>query len=144
MKYEEIKMKSFIELLKKDIQVSEINEGKQPLIGVFWLYNDEIIGDTRDPNLSDETVSQVIDDKKIVSGRFTHYDIWKKIKPEELKSKDYLFLPRGRIVSNDTNFKFIVFANKIFDDMKHRTMIKKYYNLSEKDIIWNFKELHYN
>jgi len=133
-----------LELIKKDTAVEIMNEGKIPLIGVFWLYNNQIIGDIRDPNSSEETVSQIIDGSKIVNGRFTHFSIWNKIKPDELKDKDYLFLPRGRVVADDTNFKYIVFANKKLDSMEYRSKIKKYYNLSEKDIIWNFDDKHYN
>lgn len=139
-----MKFKSLIDFIKEDSNIEIINESKLPLIGVFWLYNEEIIGDTQNPNSSEDTVSQIIDGSKIVNGRFTHFSIWNKIKPNELKNKDCYYLYRGRVVSDDTNYKFIVFANKIFDSMNYRTKIKKYYNLSEKNIIWNFNDSHYN
>ena len=137
-------MKSFIELLQNDIEAELLNEERLPLVGVFWLIDGEIDGDVRDINSSEDTVVQTIDGKKIVSGKFNHFTIWNKIKPEKYKDKPYNFLPRGRVVSDETNYKFIVFANKILNTMEYRTKIKRYYNLLENDIIWNFDEPHYN
>lgn len=133
-----------VKFLSEDNNTEMLNEGKQPLIGVFWIYQNEIIGDTRDPNSSEDTISQVIDGNKIVNGRFTHWSVWNKIKPEELKQYDCYYLPRGRVVSDDTNFKFIVFVNSIANTMEMRTKIKNYYNLSENNIVWIFDDPHYN
>ncbi len=140
-----LKYNKFLDFLKEDDTVEILNEGKQPLVGVFWLYNDEIIGDVRNPLDPNDVVDQKYPDNEIlISGRKNHYGVWHIIVPEELKNESYKYLPRGRVMKLKKENKYIVFANGIMNDMKYRTKIKKYYNLLENNIIWNFEDDHYN
>lgn len=86
-----------------------------------------------------------MDEPKVVNRRFTNFSLsGMKSNQDDLTDKDCYYFPRGRVVADDTNFKFLILANKKMDTMKIRTKIKNYCNLSEKNIVWNFENKHYN
>lgn len=141
-----MKFLKILELIEEDTEVELLSESSYPLIGVFWLYNNEIIGDTRDPKDPNDTVPQKVDSETVIGGRKSHFSIWKDIVPKELdtKTNNYQTLPRGRVMKLLEQNKFIVLANKTFNTLELRSKIKRYYNLSENNIIWDFDRDHYN
>lgn len=86
-----------------------IVESRTPKVGIFWFKDEEIISFTEE-----------IRDKVPVAGfrdsDFDHYNAWDKLKIRG----DYTDLPRGRVIQNVKEDKFLVYVPSFLLDDKHK------------------------
>lgn len=69
-------------------------------IGIFWFYDNKVIGVAHDFSLKEA------DSIGLINSKYTHVDYWEILRRQlpELKDKEYEQLPRGRVIF-DTNKK---------------------------------------
>ena len=77
------------------------------MIGIFWIYKSKIY-------LKSINMTEVKAIGYFVDSDFSHYQVWDKI---SLQNRDfYLYeyedIPRGRVVYDVKNEKYIVYSNK--------------------------------
>ena len=111
----------------------------ESIIGIFWIYKNQIFFKT-----------QKLKDIKMVNGfkdsNLSHYQVWDEIKNKH--PKFYLFeyedIPRGRIVYDTIENKFIVYCNKdILKNEVSKKLILKNFDLLNKKVVFKEDE-HYN
>ncbi len=90
-------------------------------IGIFWFYDNKVIGVAHDFSLKEADSIGLIDSK------YTHVDYWEILRRQlpELKDKEYEQLPRGRVIFDTNKNKAIIYLDKTFSvhDKFHRTLI---------------------
>jgi len=107
-------------------------------IGIFWIYKNQIFFKT-----------QKLKNIKVVNGfkdsDLSHYQVWDEIKNKHPKL--YLFeyedIPRGRIVYNIKENKFIIYCNEnILHDGLSKKIILENFDLLKEQVVFK-KDEHY-
>lgn len=75
-----------------------------PKVGLFFYVNNKVLADSIDID-----TAQTYGDFLI--GFTSHYDIWSKLYEKEY-NRPYDFFPRGRVVYNVKDKKYILYADK--------------------------------
>ena len=78
-----------------------------PKVGIFWIYNNQIIGKTY-------TLSEVEKYGDFLSPILGHYEYWEEIQKQvpELYYEEYENIPRGRVVFDRIKNKFVLLSSK--------------------------------
>ena len=86
-------------------------------IGIFWYYNNKVIGKTYNL-LEAEKYGDFL------SPILGHYDYWNQIQKAlpELYYEEYEYIPRGRIVYDTTKDHFVLLSSKKI--IKNKTILK--------------------
>ena len=108
-------------------------------IGIFWYYNNKVIGKTY--NLSE---AEKYGD--FLSPILGHYDYWEQIQKEfpELYYEEYEYIPRGRIVYDTTKNHFVLLSSKKI--IKNKTIlkaIKEFFSIPKDAKFVTKSDLHY-
>jgi len=108
-------------------------------IGIFWIYENDIFFETQ--SLKDINPINGFKDSDL-----SHYQAWDKIK--NIHSKLYLHeyedVPRGRIVFNIDELKFIVYCNKnILSSNQSKQLILKAFKLKKYSGVDFIEDEHY-
>ena len=107
-------------------------------IGIFWHYENQIIGIAHDINLSDQ------DSLGLIDSTYTHVEYWRILREsiQELRNIEYEEIPRGRVIYNvKTNKSYIYMDAKLFKKSIARK-VATYFELNFDCIIWK-KDPHY-
>ena len=77
-------------------------------IGIFWFYDNKVIGVAHDFSLKEADSIGLIDSK------YTHVYYWEilRLQLPELKDKEYEQLPRGRVIFDTNKKKAIIYLDK--------------------------------
>ena len=117
----------------------KLKEEIEPLIGPFFVIGGQVYG-------YGEPVSEKNSTDSFFDSNITHMQYWtyftKNVKPE-YKDIDYAEFPRGRIIYDVKNDKFIGYADKdILNNAGSRYKVKQFFNLGGKNVDWRSDD-HY-
>ena len=86
----------------------------RPLIGIFWIHNNELI------EVHAEPIDAGVDDSMFVNSSIDHYSFWNSLKRStDLVDLEYDEVPRGRIVYNKNEGIFHAFGpRKLINNSK--------------------------
>ena len=98
----------------------------RPLIGIFWIHNNELI------EVHAEPIDAGVDDSMFVNSSIDHYSFWNSLKRStDLVDLEYDEVPRGRIVYNKNEGIFHAFGpRKLINNSKIQSLILSEFNLS--------------
>ena len=111
------------------------------MIGIFWVYDGVVFGTACDRASGDENVPGIIDSPA------THTDFWDTDKEyrrlfPELCFKEYIEVPRGRVLYSTAENKTIVYMDKTLFSDATKKLIQKFFHLHNQPISWR-TDLHY-
>ena len=107
-------------------------------IGIFWHYQNQIIGIAHDFNLSDQ------DSLGLIDNAYVHIDYWEALRNQiaELRHIEYEEIPRGRVIYNSLSNKTIVYMDAKLFKKSIAKQITEFFELNFDDVIWQ-KDPHY-
>jgi len=107
-------------------------------IGIFWHYQNQIIGIAHDFNLSDQ------DSLGLIDSAYIHIDYWEALRNQitELRHIEYEEIPRGRVIYNSLSNKTIVYMDAKLFKKSIAKQIAEFFELNFDDVIWQ-KDPHY-
>jgi len=100
------------------------------VIGIFWIYNNNIFSKKIELNKGIEYGNFLTDD-------FSHYEVWEEIKNtnKQLFYFEYEEIPRGRVVYDLINENFVIYANSnILRDKELISLIFKDFKLNNEKV----------
>lgn len=107
-------------------------------IGIFWYYQNQVIGIAHDFNHSDQ------DSLGLIDSVYTHVEYWEVLKSQilQLQALEYEDIPRGRIIYNSLNNKTIVYMDAKLFKKSIAKQIAEFFRLDFNEVIWK-KDPHY-
>ncbi|MNE34630.1 hypothetical protein D3C80_1283600 [compost metagenome] len=107
-------------------------------IGIFWHYQNQIIGIAHDFNLSDQ------DSLGLIDSAYVHIDYREALRNQitELRHIEYEEIPRGRVIYNSLSNKTIVYMDAKLFKKSIPKQIAEFFELNFDDVIWQ-KDPHY-
>lgn len=107
-------------------------------IGIFWHYQNQIIGIAHDFNLLDQ------DSLGLIDSAYVHIDYWEALRNQitELRHIEYEEIPRGRVIYNSLSNKTIVYMDAKLFKKNIAKQIAEFFELNFDDVIWQ-KDPHY-
>ena len=95
-------------------------ERKIMKIGIFWYWNNEVLGISHSFENSD------VDSLGIIDSPYTHVDYWAEVqrKYNELRFFEYEEIPRGRVVFNVKTKKLIIYIDS---NLLYKSKVEKIY-----------------
>ena len=110
-------------------------------IGIFWVYNNQVIGKACDLSQGDENISGLLDSPD------NHIDLWENDKNwrnpfQELIGTEYQCVPRGRVIYSKENHNTIVYMDKQLHSKPVKQLIRDFFQLNSIAVIWAIDE-HY-
>lgn len=107
-------------------------------IGIFWHYQNQIIGIAHDFNLSDQ------DSLGLIDSAYVHVKYWEELRNQiaALRHIEYEEIPRGRVIYNSLSKKTIVYMNAKLLKKSIAQQIATFFELYFDDVIWQ-KDPHY-
>lgn len=110
-------------------------------IGIFWLYQNTVIGKAIDKNIGKENYPGIVDSPD------SHIDYWENdpgfVKPfPELVRIDYHTIPRGRVLYHRKHDIHIVYMDQLLFNTKAKDKIKAYFEISNENVSWKTDQ-HY-
>ena len=110
-----------------------------PKVGIFWIYNNQIIGKTY-------SLSEAEEYGDFLSPILGHYEYWEEIQKQvpELYYEEYENIPRGRIVYNRINKKFVLLSSKkIIRSRSAIAAIKAFFSIPDNTKLIKKSDFHY-
>ncbi len=107
-------------------------------IGIFWCYQNQIVGIAHDFKLSEQ------DSLGLIDSAYVHVNYWEELRSQiaELRHKEYEEIPRGRVIYNSLGNKTIVYMDAKLFKKRIAQQIAVFFELNFDDVIWK-KDLHY-
>lgn len=111
------------------------------MIGIFWVYKEVVFGKTSDIASGNENVPGIIDSSA------THTDYWDTDKEyrrlfPELCFKEYIEIPRGRVLYSTKESKAIIYMDKTLFLDSTKKLIQNFFHLQGHPVSWH-TDLHY-
>lgn len=105
-----------------------------PRIGIFWVYQGAVLGQTVDLTAGEEGVPGLLDSPD------NHVDLWegKQLLTAypELRRREYFDVPRGRVLWNRPQHLAIVYMDAKLFDAATKTRISDFFELTTSEIAW--------
>ena len=113
----------------------------KPLIGIFWVYQDTVIGKAVELSKGGKSVPGILDSED------THIELWEcklegKENFPELTGVPYEAVPRGRVLYDANRKKTMVYMDTKLFRQETKAKIAKYFRLREANTEWK-KDPHY-
>lgn len=107
-------------------------------IGIFWHWNNKVIGIAHVFNLGDA------DSIGLIDSPYTHIEYWKNVQSEypELRHYEYEQIPRGRVIFDANKEKAIVYMDKKLFNKVIATKIYDFFDIDSESAIPR-KDPHY-
>ncbi|OTG83032.1 hypothetical protein [Acinetobacter sp. ANC 4648] len=107
-------------------------------IGIFWHFQNQIIGIAHDFDLSDQ------DSLGLIDSAYIHVKYWEEFRNQiaELRHIEYEEIPRGRVIYNSLSNKTIVYMDAKLFKKRIAKQIAVFFELNFDDVIWQ-KDPHY-
>ena len=108
------------------------------MIGIFWIYKSTIY-------FKSVPVDKVDPIDGFVDSDFAHYEVWDEIfsQNKDFYLYEYEDIPRGRIVYDLKNKRYIVYTNsKIINSQEAKKLIREAFHLQNEQISFRF-DAHY-
>ena len=107
-------------------------------IGIFWYWNNKVIGIAHVFNLGDA------DSIGLIDSPYTHIEYWKNVQSEypELKAYEYEQIPRGRVIYDMNKDKVIVYMDKTLFPSRTASKIYDFFDIDSESAIPR-KDPHY-
>ena len=109
------------------------------MIGIFWIYQEQIFAKT-------VPVDSVMPIAGYVDSDFAHYTVWDEIvrRHPEVYLYEYEEVPRGRVVFDIDKTQYIVYAHpNIIENEKKRTLVIETFKLHENTVLFKPDEHYY-
>ena len=107
-------------------------------IGIFWYFQNQVIGVAHHFNPSDQ------DSLGLIDSAYTHVEYWETLKQSfpNLQEFEYEDIPRGRVIYNVKKQKTYVYMDaKLFKTMIAK-QVAEFFELDFDSVIW-MKDPHY-
>ena len=107
-------------------------------IGIFWYYENQVIGIAHPIDLSDQ------DSLGLIDSHYTHVVYWENLK-HEIKALNYLEyeeIPRGRMIYDAKNDKTTVYMDAKLFKKSIVNKIAAFFEIDLADVVWK-KDPHY-
>ncbi len=100
-------------------------------IGIFWFYDNKVIGIAHDFSLKEADSIGLIDSK------YTHVDYWEILRRQlpELKDREYEQLPRGRVIFDTNKNKAIIYINETLLKRRKVNEILNFFDLDFTSVV---------
>ena len=107
-------------------------------IGIFWCYQNQIVGIAHDFKLSEQ------DSLGLIDSAYVHVNYWEELQNQqvELRHIEYEEIPRGRVIYNSLSNKTIVYMDAKLFKKSIAQKITVFFELYFDDVIWK-KDPHY-
>lgn len=107
-------------------------------IGIFWHWNNKVIGIAHVFNLGDA------DSIGLIDSPYTHIEYWKNMQSvyPELRHYEYEQIPRGRVIFDANKEKAIVYMDKKLFNKVIATKIYDFFDIDSESAIPR-KDPHY-
>ena len=112
---------------------------QKPKIGIFWIYKSKIYF----KSIELEKVKPI---DGFIDSDFAHYEVWNEIASQnrDFYLYEYEEIPRGRVVYDTINNRFIVYANEeIVNSDEEKGLIISAFGLENKMISFRYDEHYY-
>jgi len=130
--------KKLLDIVAERNLTSKISDDlKLPKVGIFWFVDSAIISDTK-------TVTEA-DTYGDFKNYGEHYKFWEttvKRLLSKLRNTEYEDYPRGRVVYNYKEKKFIIYIDKKLDKDSYKKEIKNNFNITNYEQAFEF-DSHY-
>ncbi|MCK4086624.1 hypothetical protein HCY58_06020 [Acinetobacter radioresistens] len=100
-------------------------------IGIFWFYDNKVIGIAHDFSLKEADSIGLIDSK------YTHVDYWEILRRQlpELKDREYEQLPRGRVIFDTNKNKAIIYIDETLLKRRKVNEILNFFDLDFTSVV---------
>ena len=100
-------------------------------IGIFWFYDNKVIGIAHDFSLKEADSIGLIDSK------YTHVDYWEILRRQlpELKDREYEQLPRGRVIFDTNRNKAIIYIDETLLKRRKVNEILNFFHLDFTSVV---------
>lgn len=100
-------------------------------IGIFWFYDNKVIGIAHDFSLKEADSIGLIDSK------YTHVDYWEMLRRQlpELKDREYEQLPRGRVIFDTNKNKAIIYIDETLLKRRKVNEILNFFDLDFTSVV---------
>lgn len=110
-------------------------------IGVFWLFDGEVFGETTTLADAQQSVPGLLDSDA------THVAVWEKYgnftdSSPILAHYDYQDIPRGRVLYQVRKQRFLVYLDKALMSKEIKSTIAEYFGFTPQQADWK-RDLHY-
>lgn len=107
-------------------------------IGIFWFYDNKVIGVAHDFSLKEA------DSIGLIDSPYTHIEYWKNVQSEypELRAYEYEQIPRGRVIYDMNKGKVIVYMDKTLFTSRTASKIYDFFDIDSESAIPR-KDPHY-
>lgn len=110
-------------------------------IGIFWIYNENIIGEKCSINEGEDPGIGIVDSP------FTHIDLWEDTSSflknyPLLVGTEYQSLPRGRVVFSKVNNMFLIYMDSSLFNKKIKMQVLDFFGLDKSSVKW-MRDQHY-
>jgi|LULR01.1.fsa_nt_gb hypothetical protein len=110
-------------------------------IGVFWLFDGEVFGETTTLADAQQSVPGLLDSDA------THVAVWEKYgnftdSSPILAHYDYQDIPRGRVLYQVRKQRFLVYLDKALMSKEIKSAIAEYFGFTPQQADWK-RDLHY-
>lgn len=108
------------------------------MIGIFWYFENKIIGIAHDSNQSDQ------DSLGLIDSSYTHVKFWETLKQNSLNLQEFEYeeIPRGRVIYNFKTRKIYVYMDAKLFKKSIAKQISEFFNLDFDSVLW-MKDPHY-
>jgi len=99
-------------------------------LGIFWIYDNQIFYKT-------QSLKEIKSINGFKDSDLSHYSVWDEVKNQHPKFYLYEYedIPRGRVVFDVKNLKFIIYCNKyLLNDKNAIKFISKVFSLEDMNI----------
>lgn len=105
------------------------------MIGIFWVYQEAIIGKACDINEGEEGTPGIYDCP------YNHSDFWENEKEHlvrfpELRFIEYMDIPRGRVLFSKNDDRTVVYMDKVLFRASTKRLIREFFSLDEESTEW--------
>jgi hypothetical protein len=112
-----------------------------PKIGIFWLYQNTVLGQAIDLSAGEEGVPGLLDSPA------THVHLWERIRNQsttfpELRHEEYDQIPRGRVLWLTHKDQAIVYMDTKLFNLEDMALITSFFSLGEVSVSWQ-RDAHY-
>ena len=99
--------------------------------GIFWFYDNKVIGIAHDFSLKEADSIGLIDSK------YTHVDYWEMLRRQlpELKDREYEQLPRGRVIFDTNKNKAIIYIDETLLKRRKVNEILNFFDLDFTSVV---------
>lgn len=107
-------------------------------IGIFWYFNNDVIGIAHNFNFAD------IDSLGLIDSPYTHVEYWEVLRQKNsaLLDIEYEEIPRGRVIYSKNGDRFIVYLDSKLMSQEIINLILDFFDLNDANVIFK-KDSHY-